>query len=96
MKNKKAISPLIATVLIIGFTIVIAALVITWGTSLFKKTVSETETTAEFSKICTRSNIEVLDYKVKDDGSGVDINIKNNNQDQEVKDFKVILNYKED
>lgn len=32
LKNKKGISPLIATVLIIGFTIVIAFLVITWLT----------------------------------------------------------------
>lgn len=95
MKNKKAISPLIATVLIIGFTIVIAALVITWGTGLFKKTVSETETTAEFSKVCSSSNIEVLDHKLNPDNT-LDLTIKNNNQDHDVKDFKVVLNYKKD
>ena len=34
MLNKKGISPLIATVLIIGFTIIIAVLVITWVNNL--------------------------------------------------------------
>lgn len=36
MVNKKGISPLIATVLLIGFTIVLAALVIRWGADLFQ------------------------------------------------------------
>ena len=53
MKGKKGISPLIATVLIIGFTIVLAALVITWGTGLFKRTVAETETVSKFNLLCT-------------------------------------------
>ena len=35
MVNKKGISPLIATVLLIGFTIVLAAVVIRWGSDLF-------------------------------------------------------------
>ena len=51
--NKKGISPLIATVLIIGFTIVLSALVITWGTGLFKKTVASTETLSKFNILCT-------------------------------------------
>ncbi len=52
-KNKKGISPLIATVLIIGFTIVIAALVITWGTNLFKKTQESTGQQADINLACT-------------------------------------------
>ena len=43
MTNKKGISPLIATVLIIGFTIVIAVLVITWINNLVT---DETDTVA--------------------------------------------------
>ena len=53
MKDKKGISPLIATVLIIGFTIVIAALVITWGTNLFKKTQQQTGELSEINLACT-------------------------------------------
>ncbi len=62
-KNKKGISPLIATVLIIGFTIVLAALVITWGTKLFKGTVQDTQKTADFSKLCS-TGIDV-EYNAK-------------------------------
>lgn len=42
MRNKKGISPLIATVLLIGFTIVLAALVMRWGGTLFKTTTQTT------------------------------------------------------
>lgn len=52
-KNKKGISPLIATVLVIGFTIVLAAMVITWGTKLFKTTTEETGKTSQFNLLCT-------------------------------------------
>ncbi|MFH1839728.1 MAG: archaellin/type IV pilin N-terminal domain-containing protein [Nanoarchaeota archaeon] len=37
MKSKKGISPLIATVLLIGFTIVLAALVMRWGGQFFRQ-----------------------------------------------------------
>jgi|GEM_PF-1918231 len=50
---KKGISPLIATVLIIGFTIVLAALVITWGGDLFKGIQDETGKTADLSTKCS-------------------------------------------
>ena len=53
MKSKKGISPLIATVLIIGFTIVLAALVIQWGGSLFKNIQEETGETSELNIACT-------------------------------------------
>ena len=51
--NKRGISPLIATVLIIGFTIVLAALVITWGNKLFKDTVESTGKSSELNLLCT-------------------------------------------
>ena len=35
--NKKGISPLIATVLILGFTVALAAIIMTWGTDFTKK-----------------------------------------------------------
>ena len=53
IKNKKGISPLIATVLIIGFTIVLAALVITWGTNLFKNAQQRTGESADLNLACT-------------------------------------------
>ena len=78
-KKKKGISPLIATVLIIGFTIVLAALVIQWGTKLFKDTTSETGKTSQFSLLCTTGyNVE---YSfVKNGVASIDITAKNQNE----------------
>jgi len=39
--NKKGISPLIATVLIIGFTVALAAIIITWGSGFVNKLISD-------------------------------------------------------
>jgi len=91
-KNKRGISPLIATVLVIGFTIVLAALVITWGTRLFKTTVSETETAAKFSQACSaglKLEVESKDYTP----DSLSVTLRNNNQDQNINKFRVILNY---
>lgn len=59
MAKRKGVSPLIATVLVIGFTIVLAALTVTWGTKLFKETTEETGKIADFSTKCsTGFNVE--------------------------------------
>ena len=63
MRNKKGISPLIATVLIIGFTIVIAALVITWGTNLFRETQERTGETSELNLACA-DVLSTIDVRV--------------------------------
>ena len=47
ISNKKGISPLIATVLLIGFTIVLAALVFRWGGQLFEQITDQTGTEAK-------------------------------------------------
>lgn len=51
MNSKKGISPLIATVLIIGFTIVLAAVVMQWGSGFVKDL---TKTQAERSEGTTK------------------------------------------
>ena len=50
--KKRGISPLIATILIIGFTIVLAALIMTWGMDLYKSIKEEQELKAETELIC--------------------------------------------
>ncbi len=67
-RNKKGISPLIATVLIIGFTIVLAAMVITWGTKLFKQTTEETGRASQFNLLCTTGYS--VEYRIKVPQSG--------------------------
>ena len=54
MKNKKAISPLIATVLIIGFTIVLAAVVIQWGGQLVERLKGQTDINIERTDLCQK------------------------------------------
>ena len=51
---------MIATVLIIGFTIVLAALVITWGNKLFQTTVEDTAKSSKFALECT-SGYDAID-----------------------------------
>src|SRR3989344_4480507 len=51
--NKKGISPLIATVLLIGFTVALAAVVITWGSGFVNRVTSGTDTNTAKSVACT-------------------------------------------
>ena len=51
--SKKGVSALIETVLIIGFTIVLAVLVMTWGTDFFKKMTINTGQQVETATGCT-------------------------------------------
>lgn len=50
--KKKGISPLIATVLILGFTVALAAIIMTWGTGFVKKMQEGTEDTADVQITC--------------------------------------------
>lgn len=52
--NKKGISPLIATVLVIGFTVALAAVILTWGTSFTKSIQKGTEETTEIQLACAQ------------------------------------------
>jgi len=62
MKQKKGISPLIATVLLIGFTIVLAALVFRFGGNLFRTTTEETACSSLIILQCAQST----DFKIED------------------------------
>jgi len=52
MLNKRGISPLIATVLIIGFTISLAAVIISWGQTFTRQIQQETETSSNEQIAC--------------------------------------------
>jgi len=91
LKEKKGISPLIATVLLIGFTIVLAALVMKWGGELFRTTTTTQGCMAEARLSCA-SDIEIdvtatqVDTSSTPDGlyEEIDVNIisrTNNNID---------------
>ena len=77
--RKKGISPLLATVLIIGFTIVLAALLIQWGGGLFKSIQEETDETSQLNIACTDllTGLEVNPSKGEDFVNLVIDNTKN-------------------
>lgn len=81
---KKAISPLIATVLLIGFTVALAAVIMTWGQGFTKKITGETETTTEQALTCTKLNFEISSA----DCTGNTITITNNGN-TEIKSLKL-------
>lgn len=89
MRKKRGISPLIATVLILGFTIALAAVIMTWGTSFTKKIQKETEAGADISIICaTQVNFDITDACI--DGTDVKITVKND-ASKTIDSFKVRL-----
>ena len=62
--SKKGISPLIASILLIGFTVALAAIVITWGSGFVQSITSSTEERTTKSLLCTSDlNFEVLDVR---------------------------------
>ncbi|MEK6878980.1 MAG: archaellin/type IV pilin N-terminal domain-containing protein [Nanoarchaeota archaeon] len=68
--NKRGISPLIATVLLIGFTVALAAVVITWGTGFVQKVTTGTEERTNKAIICTSDlNFEITKVTCKTSGA---------------------------
>lgn len=71
MLNKKGISPLIATVLILGFTVALASVIMTWGTGFVKKMQETTEETAQKQMTCSTDvmlnirNAQILGNKLR-------------------------------
>ena len=94
--KKKGISPLIATVLLIGFTIVLAALVIQWGGDLFKTFQSQTGVSSEVSQACAvgLANLEITKIIGFATDSKVGVVLDNRNQ-LDIAKFSLRL-YKED
>jgi len=70
--NKKGISPLIATILLVGFVVVIGAVVIIWGRNFIKERAEKEGSLAEKQLEC--ENIEI---DIKDAGPGF-ITVENN------------------
>lgn len=76
MKNKKGVSPLIATVLLIGFAVALAAVVMTWGLGFIEQTAETTEKQTTNTLICasdlafTISNVNPLAKTITIDNRG--------------------------
>jgi len=91
MKSKRGISPLIATVLLIGFTIVLAALIMQWGSSLLKEQTETTGTTSKAQIACSTEVDFTLDKAVVN-GASLDVTLTNN-RDRPLVDFIARIKY---
>ena len=76
--NKRGISPLIATVLLIGFTVALAAMVMTWGSGFIKKTTEQTEKGASSTLKCASElGFEITKVTCNPDKSIASIKVDN-------------------
>jgi len=71
--NKRGISPLIATVLLIGFTVALAAVLMTWGLDYIRSTTKQVGSQTEEYLRCTDLAFEITNV----DCTG-DITVQNN------------------
>jgi len=75
--KKRGISPLIATILLIGFTVGLAMLVFTWGGGLFRDITESTETQATDQLVCVNDLSLVLSGCDVEQGGQVSYTIEN-------------------
>jgi len=74
--NKKGISPLIATVLIIGFTVALAAVIMVWGQGFIKGMQEKTEAGADVQLVCAQ-DVNARISNVCEDGRSLRITVQN-------------------
>ena len=58
--SKRGISPLIATVLLVGFTVALAAVVITWGGRFIQQTQDDVDRSTKLGLSCSKLNFEIV------------------------------------
>ncbi|MBU0930191.1 MAG: hypothetical protein KJ623_03920 [Nanoarchaeota archaeon] len=103
-KTKKGVSPLIATVLIIGFTIVLAAVVMQWGGSFVRDLTEKTAESTTVATECIGMNFEIVSAKYfpemslggsPETFSDANITFKvTSNVDKKIKSFVALLQHK--
>ncbi len=85
--NKRGISPLIATVLIIGFTVALAAVIMTWGQSFSKGIQEQTEETSTQQITCAQDVVFDLQNVCLSSGTTYKLTVVNNGN-KDIEKFK--------
>ena len=88
--SRKGISPLIATVLILGFTVALAAIIMTWGTK-FTRDIQESTSEAATANIACAQDVEFSISGVCKNTDGTYKTVVSNNGKATLKSFKVRL-----
>ena len=74
---KRGISPLIATVLIVGFTIALAAIIISWGQTFTRQIQQDTETWANEQIVCVTEVVFDVSNACDNGTNSVKVTVKN-------------------
>ncbi len=74
-RNRKGVSPLIAAVLLIAFTMAVAAILTAWVTTFTQDTASQVGNESEQLISCSYAGVSVFDANW--DGSNVDVTVAN-------------------
>src|SRR3989338_8865241 len=93
-KQKKGISPLIATVLLIGFTVALAAIIMTWGTTFTRNIQKSTSQSTTSNVVCAQDVVLDISGACKLAGNDYRIVVSNNGK-VEVTELNVRM-YKSD
>ncbi len=75
--KKKGISPLIATVLIIGFTVALAAVIMVWGQGFIKGMQEKTEAGADVQLVCAQDVVMQVSNVCRDTPTTLKVTVKN-------------------
>ena len=79
---KKGLSPLIATVLLIGITISLASLVMVWGQALFKQTTEDTGKSAQAEINCiSKVQVDILNASCVGGSAPMNLVVDNKNEE---------------
>lgn len=89
--KKRGISPLIATVLLIGFTITIAAILMIWGGNLIKERAEKISAKTEAQTSCT-AKVEIDLNSAKCDTGKIKISVENTGSDV-IDTFRARIDY---
>ncbi|MDD3244731.1 MAG: hypothetical protein PHU47_01125 [Candidatus ainarchaeum sp.] len=86
LKNKKSLSPLIATILLIVVSVILISVILTWGSSFAKNNTEKANTFLESSKQIPKSGVFWLDSLIGDK-----VILKNNlSSSVEIKGYKIL------
>ncbi|MDD5133533.1 MAG: hypothetical protein PHD81_04865 [Candidatus Nanoarchaeia archaeon] len=87
-RGKKGVEPIIATILVIGFVIIIAVAVFTWGDQLAKLKIGESEEEAEAALKCLQTSFNVKSSCIF--GPSVQLFLENTGR-QDITSFKYAI-----
>ncbi|MFB6088509.1 MAG: archaellin/type IV pilin N-terminal domain-containing protein, partial [Candidatus Aenigmatarchaeota archaeon] len=69
--NNKGVSPLIAAVLLVAFTMTVAAILATWSSSFVRTKTKEAEQEQEVTAFCSRLDLNVESAKYNSDSEEI-------------------------